>query len=141
MAHFAELDNNNIVLRVITFSNDEVNANGGDLSVNAENFVSARHGGSWKQTSYNNNFRKQYAGIGFKYDNIKDKFIRPKPYSSWSLDNNDDWKAPVEYSNNTNNYITIWNEEELKWYGYTREEVPVEFLWNPNSNNWEATGN
>ena len=65
MAHFAELDENNIVLRVITFSNDEVNANGGELSVEAENFVAQRHGGTWKQTSYNDNFRKQYAGIGW----------------------------------------------------------------------------
>ena len=86
MAHFAKLDENNVVETVITFSNDEVSANGGDLSVEAENFVAARHPGTWKQTSYNNSFRKQYAGIGYSYDASKDKFISPQPYSSWTLD-------------------------------------------------------
>ena len=53
--------------------------------------------GTWVQTSYNNSFRKQYAGIGFTYDSTKDKFIVPQPHDSWSLDENDDWQAPVEY--------------------------------------------
>ena len=50
-------------------------------------------GGSWKQTSYNHNFRKQYAGIGYVYNSTKDKFLSPQPYASWSLDSNDDWQA------------------------------------------------
>ena len=54
-------------------------------------------GGSWKQTSYNNNFRKQYAGIGMIYDSAKDKFLSPQPHASWSLDDNDDWQAPIAY--------------------------------------------
>ena len=75
MAHFAKLDENNIVTDVITFSNQEVIDNGGDLSVEAENFVAARHPGTWKQTSYNHTFRKKYAGIGDTYDPVKDKCI------------------------------------------------------------------
>jgi len=126
MAHFAKLDENNIVTQVITFSNDEVNANGGDLSIEAENFVAARHPGTWKQTSYNNNFRKQYCGIGFTYDSVKNKFIASNSYASWSLDENDDWKAPVEepteeqcnytYNNEPFKYIWAkWDEDLQKW--------------------------
>ena len=90
MAHFAELNSSKVVLQVIVVSNTDVDANGGDESVAAENFVATivpygTGGASWKQTSYNNNFRKQYAGIGYSYDSALDMFIVPKPYSSWSL--------------------------------------------------------
>jgi hypothetical protein len=97
MAHFAELNSSNEVLQVIVISNEDVDANGGDESTQAETFVASivpygTGGVAWKQTSYNNNFRKQYAGIGYSYDSSKDKFITPQPYPSWSLDANDDWK-------------------------------------------------
>ena len=95
MAYFAELDESNVVLQVITFSNDEVNANGGDQSVQAENFVAARHGGTWKQTSYNNNFRKRYAGKGFTYDAVKDIFMNKQPYPSWVINADDEWESPI----------------------------------------------
>jgi hypothetical protein len=99
MAHFAELNNSNEVLQVIVISNEDVDANGGDESTQAETFVASivpyNSGVAWKQTSYNNNFRKQYAGIGYSYDSSKDKFITPQPYPSWSLDANDDWQSPV----------------------------------------------
>ena len=80
MAHFAELNSSNVVLRVIVIDNADVNANGGELSAGAEAFVEtivpySAIGNSWKQTSYNNVFRKQYAGNGFTYDVSKDKFI------------------------------------------------------------------
>ena len=102
MAHFAELNSSNEVLRVIVVSNDDVDANGGDLHVDAETFVESivpysTDGVAWKQTSYNNNFRKQYAGIGVTYDASKDKFILPQPFPSWSLDSNDDWQSPVTF--------------------------------------------
>ena len=122
MAHFAELDENKIVKRVITFSNEEVDANGGDLSVGAENFVAARHGGTWKQTSYNHNFRKQYAIPKGVYDEAKDKFISPKPHASWSLDANDDWAAPVTFPNTETCAqgklnIIDWDEDNQRWIG------------------------
>jgi len=143
MAHFAKLDENNVVTNVITFSNDEVNANGGELSVQAENFVSARHPGTWKQTSYNNNFRKQYAGIGYVYDSSKDKFLLPQPYTSWSLDGNDDWQAPVAEPNtkvfdaNTSIYIYKWKESTQEWIGILTTRY---FTWDPNILQWNENG-
>jgi hypothetical protein len=91
MAHFAEIDANNIVIRVLVGCNLEVNAHGGDQSEEAAldfgNKIPFSSGGiKWIQTSYNNNFRKKYAGVGDYYDPIKDIFIAPKPFNSWSLD-------------------------------------------------------
>jgi hypothetical protein len=108
MAHFAELDENNVVLRVCVVDNAHVPS---DMHINGETWCTNFWGGTWKQTSYNHNFRKQYAGIGWTYDSVKDKFLEPKPFASWSLDENDDWKAPVEYpadGDNTNWYT--WDE-------------------------------
>ena len=119
MAHFAELNSSNEVLRVIVVSNDDVDANGGDQHADAETFVTtivphSTGGVAWKQCSYNNNFRKQYAGKGFTYDSSKNKFIQPQPYSSWALDSNDDWQAPVNKPDDVSkNYI--WNETDRQW--------------------------
>ena len=100
MAHFAEIDENNIVKRVIVVGNDVETAAGplgeNDMHVDGETWcINFFKGGTWKQTSYNHNFRKQYAGIGMTYDSAKDKFLSPQPYPSWSLDSNDDWQAPI----------------------------------------------
>ena len=102
MAHFAELNSSNEVLQVIVISNDDVDANGGDQHADAETFVASivpflPFGGAWKQTSYNNNFRKQYAGIGYTYNASKNKFLTIQPYASWALDGSDDWQAPITY--------------------------------------------
>ena len=119
MAHFAELNSSNEVLRVIVVSNDDVDANGGDQHADAETFVTtivshSTGGVAWKQCSYNDNFRKQYAGKGFTYDSSKNKFIQPQPYSSWALDSNDDWQAPVNKPDDVSkNYI--WNETDRQW--------------------------
>ena len=94
MAHFAELDENNIVLRVCVVDNAHVPS---DKHIDGETWCENFWGGTWKQTSYNHNFRKRYAGIGYTYDTSKDKFIEPQPFASFTLDENDDWKAPVEY--------------------------------------------
>ena len=67
------------------------------MHVDGENWcINFFKGGIWKQTSYNNNFRKQYCGKGYVYDPVKDKFLCPQPYASWSLDANDDWQAPIK---------------------------------------------
>ena len=118
MAHFAELDSSNEVLRVIVVSNDDVNANGGDQHADAETFVTtivphSTGGVAWKQCSYNNNFRKQFAGIGFTYDKAKDKFIAPQPYPSWALDSNDDWQPPTAKPDDGKEYY--WDEENKDW--------------------------
>lgn len=134
MAHFAELNSTNEVLRVVVISNDDVDANGGELSTEAETFVASivphsEDGTAWKQTSYNNNFRKQYAGIGVTYDASKDKFILPQPFPSWSLDSNDDWQAPVTKPTVTeidSNIVYIsWDEDNQKWLGETYTGYPI----------------
>ena len=148
MAHFAELNNSNEVLRVIVISNDDVDSNGGELSSEAETFVASivphsEDGTAWKQTSYNNNFRKQYAGIGDTFDSSKDKFIKPQPYPSWSLDSNDDWKAPVTYPTITeidsNIVYTSWDEDNQKWLGETYTGDPIvttNYEWDATNLQW-----
>ena len=103
MAHFAEINSDNQVLRVIVVA-DEHETNGTEWCNNLL-------GGTWVQTSYNNRIRKQYAGIGFTYDPDADVFVAPQPFPSWTLDSNHDWQPPTpkpegDYS---------WNEEELEW--------------------------
>jgi len=118
MAHFAELNSSNEVLQVIVVSNDDVDANGGDQHADAETFVTtiiphSTGGVAWKQCSYNNNFRKQYAGKGYTYNLSKDIFIADKPYPSWTLDSNDDWQAPTSKPDDGKMYY--WNETDRKW--------------------------
>ena len=149
MAHFAELNSSNEVLRVVVISNDDVDANGGDKHADAETFVATivphlTGGTAWKQTSYNNNFRKQYAGIGHTYDASKDKFISPKPFASWSLDSNDDWQAPVTYPSVTeissNLVLITWDEDNQKWLGktYTGDdrETITNYQWDATNTQW-----
>ena len=143
MAHFAKLDDNNIVTDVITFSNQEVIDNGGDLSVEAENFVAARHPGTWNQTSYNHTFRKKYAGIGDTYDPVKDKFITAQPYASWSLDVDDEWQAPISrpntkfFDDSTNVYMEKWKESTQEWIGILSTRY---FTWDSNTLQWDENG-
>lgn len=118
MAHFAELDDNNIVLRVIVVSNDN--------EADGENWCKNLLGGNWKQTSYNNNIRKNYAGIGFTYDESKDAFIPPQPYTSWVLDESTcQWKPPVDYPSDGKDYTwkegTSWVSGEMKITGSWKE--------------------
>ena len=151
MAHFAELDINNKVLQVVVISNEDVDANGGDQSAEAETFVATivpfvPFGGAWKQTSYNNNFRKQYAGIGYTYDSSKDMFILPQPYPSWSLDSNGDWKAPVTYPSVSEiGSLTVfptWDEPNLRWLGSTwsdnmeQQGTETNYIWDASSLAW-----
>jgi hypothetical protein len=142
MAHFAELNSSNEVLRVVVISNDDVNSNGGDYSTSAETFVASivphQTGGvSWKQTSYNNNARKQYAGVGYTYDSSKNKFIAPQPYNSWSLDSNDDWQAPVTYPSTdevgSNILLIDWDEGNLRWTGKHDE---TNYIWDSSALSW-----
>ncbi len=101
MSHFAEINNDGVVQRVIVAEQDFINS-----GAVGDSFL-------WVQTSYNNNFRKQFAGIGFTYDKTKDKFIAPQPYPSWSLDSNDDWQAPTAMPDDGKIYT--WDEDNTKW--------------------------
>jgi len=114
VAHFAQTENN-IVTRVIVVDNKDItNEQGVEVEQIGIDFCSNLLGGTWKQTSYNGKFRKNYAGIGFIYDEVRDAFIAPKPYNSWLLDETTcQWKPPVDYPNNENKYI--WNEETISW--------------------------
>ena len=111
MAYFAKLGIGNIVEKVEVVSNDiATNEQAGIDFLN--NLYGTRD--VWKQTSYNGDIRKNYAGIGFKYDQTRDAFISPKPFNSWSL--NEDtcqWEAPVAYPNDGKNYT--WNETNQTW--------------------------
>jgi len=156
MAHFAELDSNNVVTRVVVVGNDVETAAGplgtNDMHVDGETWcVNFFKGGNWKQTSYNNNFRKQYAGKGYTFDSAKNKFISPQPFTSWALDGNDDWQAPVTYpstitygSNDPlDTYLISWDEENLKWTATDQEGVYAEDgteTTPPNNFNWDASG-
>jgi hypothetical protein len=138
MAHFAELDNNNVVTRVIVVGNDVETAAGplgeNDMHVDGETWCqNFFKGGTWKQTSYNHNFRKQYCGKGFTFDAAKNKFISPQPFASWALDGNDDWQSPVTYPTDTTDKFISWDEDNQKWTA-TDNSDPV------NNFNWDASG-
>ena len=114
MAHFAKLKNN-IVQQVIVVSNQDIlDEQGQESEEKGIAFCSNLLGGTWKQTSYNSNIRKNYAGIGYTYDEGRDAFIPPKPYNSWLLDEDTcQWKAPVDYPTDDKRYT--WNEATLAW--------------------------
>ena len=115
MAHFAELDENNVVKRVIVVgNNDTSDAHGVEKEHIGAAFCERLLGGTWKQTSYNGNMRKRYAGIGFAYNAELDAFVPPKPFVSWTLNNTTaDWEAPVAKPDDGKAYT--WNESTLSW--------------------------
>jgi hypothetical protein len=101
MSHFAKIDKNKVVTEVIVAEQDFINS--GSVG---DSFL-------WVQTSYNNNFKKQYAGIGDTYDKTNDVFILPKPYPSWILDANFDWQPPTAMPDDGKIYN--WNEATTTW--------------------------
>jgi hypothetical protein len=110
MAHYAFLDENNIVTDVIVGIEETELIDGLDPEIWYGNF----RGQVCKRTSYNGNMRKNYAGIGFSYDADLDAFIPPKPFDSWILDEETcTWNAPITYPDDGFTYF--WNEEELDW--------------------------
>lgn len=114
MAHFAQLENN-IVKQVIVVSNQDIlDENGQESEEKGIAFCSNLLGGTWKQTSYNGKIRKNYAGIGYTYDEGRDAFIPPKPFNSWLLDEDTcQWKSPTPYPNDDKIYT--WDEETTSW--------------------------
>jgi len=123
MAHFAKLDQNNNVLEVhVVHNNELLDQNGVEQEWKGAWFLQNWSGGYpyWKQTSYNGNFRKNYAGIGYTYDPQRDAFIPPKPYPSWVL--NEDtclWDAPVPMPSDGNMYQ--WDEATTSWISQSKD--------------------
>ena len=173
MAHFAELkamtdptgftsDSHQVVQRVVVVSNDEVPS---DMHQDGETWcINFFKGGIWKQTSYNNNFRKQYAGKGMIYDPVKDKFLGQQPFASWSLDASDDWQAPItapsiiNFDHPSDTYTQEQIDEDVYPEGHAKAgqrvhtyllgdpvRVPYIIVWNETKHNadnttgWEAT--
>jgi hypothetical protein len=107
MSHWAEIDNNNIVLRVTVGDNN--------LPDEGYQWLIDNLGGAWIKTSYNGNIRKNYAGIGFTYDATRDAFIPPKPFNSWVLDEATcQWQAPTPRPT-TEGKFYYWSEDDLSW--------------------------
>lgn len=115
MAHFAELDENNIVLRVIVVGNkDTSDANGVEKESIGRAFCERLFGGNWVQTSYNGKMRGRYAGIGYTYRADLDAFIAPKPFPSWNLNpTTTEWEAPVPMP--TDGEMYTWDEAAQSW--------------------------
>lgn len=115
MAHFAELGLNNTVLRVVVVHNNELLDEAGvEQESKGQDFCRSLFGGTWIQTSYNANFRKNYAGVGYVYDSGRDAFIPPKPFNSWLLDETTcNWIAPVMYP--TDGKLYVWDEGTVSW--------------------------
>lgn len=112
MAHFAQIENGTVT-QVIVVSNNELLVDGVEVESKGVEFCQSLFGGTWVQTSYNNNIRKQYAGIGFTFDADADVFIAPKPFPSWSLDANYDWQAPIDYP--ADGKLYSWDEANQDW--------------------------
>jgi len=116
MAHFAELDENNIVLRVIVVDNSVLTVDGVENEMLGIEFIKNLLGSdtNWVQTSYNNSFRRKFAGIGYIYNHEYNIFIEPKPYESWVFDYIKlEWASPVDYPTDGFNYF--WDESILNW--------------------------
>ena len=112
MAHFAELDADNIVVRVLVVPNEQENRGHDYLATDLG------LGGTWVQTSYNANIRKNYAGIGYTFDSGRDAFIPPKPFASWNLNEDTcNWEAPVAYPDDEKMYT--WDEATTSWVEIT----------------------
>lgn len=123
MAHFAKLDSNNVVTEVVIVNNAVLlKADNTESELKGKQFLNSLFGAAtWKQTSYNKNFRKHFAGVGYKYDSTRDAFIPPRPFDSWTLNETTCiWEAPVDYPTTTedsdNNPIFYeWNEDNQTW--------------------------
>jgi hypothetical protein len=120
MAHFAQLNAENLVTQVIVVANqDTADQDGVENEAIGIEFCTNLLGGKWVQTSYNARIRKNYAGVGYKYEAELDAFVPPQPFASWTLDDNAQWKAPVAMPTDDKRYT--WDEETLAWV-----EVPIE---------------
>ena len=116
MAHFAQIDENNIVTQVVVIANEDTSdENGIEVESIGIAFCKSLFGEdtNWVQTSYNGNIRYNYAGVGYTWDAAQNAFYTPQPFPSWSLDSDFKWQAPVPYPQDGEDYS--WNEENQSW--------------------------
>lgn len=116
MAHFAQLDENNVVMQVVVVHNNELLDNGVESEAKGVAFCQSLFGAhtTWVQTSYNGNIRKNYAGIGYAYDKARDAFIPPQPFPSWTLNEETaKWEPPVPMP--SDGQIYLWDETAGNW--------------------------
>jgi len=114
MSHFAQIDENNVVTQVVVIDNkDTADASGVEKEHIGAAFCERLFGGTWKQTSYNGNIRKNYAGIGYTYRSDIDAFVAPKPFASWILNADAQWEAPVAMP--TDGQMYTWDEATTSW--------------------------
>lgn len=127
MAHWAELDENNIVIRVVVGSNDDPDE--------GYQWILDNLGGRWVQTSYNHNFRRIFASEGYKYDEILDIFIDPQPFLSWTFNENTlNWEAPEPEPDTSE--MHYWDEDSKTWI--IKHSIPDTGMWilNEESGEW-----
>ena len=110
MAYFAQISDG-VVTNLVSINNNELLVDGVENEQKGKEFCHNLFGGEWTQTSYNNNFRKQYAGIGYTYDADADEFVAPKPFPSWVLDANNNWQPPTVKPIGD----FYWDESTLSW--------------------------
>ena len=151
MPHFAKLDSNNVVLEIDVISQEDVDANGGDYSTQAENWVKSKWDAyAWKQCSYNANQRGKFPGIGWSWDASINKFKPPQPHNNWTWNNtHNHWEPPVvkpatdsfiESNGDETTIDTIyWDSSNNRWVGriddlstFTR----TDYYWNTSQNKW-----
>ena len=124
MAHFAELDATNTVLRVLVVHNDVTTIDGVEDEQRGIDFLNGLYpeSGAWVQTSYNHNIRTRYASVGGTYDTASDLFVVPQPFPSWTLDDNYVWEAPDPYPADPSaedDPVYIWDEATTSWVEVT----------------------
>ena len=115
MAHFAEINESNIVTRVIVIHNNEITVDGQELEFKGIDFCEGLFGHrNWVQTSYNGNMRYNFAGVGYTWDPDNNAFYAPQPFPSWSLNENYKWEPPVPMPDDSEK-IYEWDEDNLTW--------------------------
>jgi hypothetical protein len=123
MAHFAQIDENNIVLQVLVVPDNQQHRGNDYLSTDLG------LGGTWVQTSYNGTIRKMFAGVGYIYNSELDIFLPPKPYPSWIIDQIEGiWVSPIERPEQVEGTVLIWVEETLEW---RIEDLPIPIIETP----------
>ena len=119
MAHFAQLNSDNQVIKVVVVANAVLDNDGVETESQGITHLQNLYGSDtvWKQCSYNGNFRTRFPALGDTYDSVKDAFIKPQPYASFTLDADNNWRAPVAHPNDGNQYE--WNEADQQWEAWS----------------------